>query len=151
MRIRPARIGDGLRAIELYKELVGEDVSVADGPLGAKRWAAVVTHSGTTVFVAETPEDGVIGALTLHVLPNVSFKGQSYALVENVIVTAEKRGKGVGRALIEIAVKEAWKSDCHQIMLLTGREMNAEGFYTHMGFEAEAKAGMILRRPKHIG
>ena len=150
MRIRPARIGDGLRAIELYKELVGKNTAVADGPLGAKRWAAVVTHSGTTVFVAEMPEAGVVGALTLHVLPNVSFGGQSYALVENVIVAKDHRGKGIGRALMETAVKEAWKSDCHQIMLLTGREMQAEGFYTHLGFEAEAKAGLILRRPKHI-
>ncbi|MEM9044677.1 MAG: GNAT family N-acetyltransferase [Pseudomonadota bacterium] len=150
MRIRPARIGDGLRAIELYKELVGDSISVADGPLGAKRWAAVVTHSGTTVFVAEAPDTGIIGALTLHVLPNVSFSGQSYALVENVIVTKEKRGQGIGRALMETAVKVAWKSDCHQIMLLTGREMNAESFYSHMGFEAEAKAGMILRRPRSI-
>ncbi|MEM8791978.1 MAG: GNAT family N-acetyltransferase [Pseudomonadota bacterium] len=147
MHIRPARIADGLRAIELYKELVGKKTPVADGPLGAKRWAAIVTHSGTTVFVAETPEDGVVGALTLHVLPNVSFAGRSYALIENVIVTKKQRGKGIGRALMETALTEAWKSDCHQVMLLTGREMEAEGFYTQMGFEAEAKAGMIVRRP----
>lgn len=150
MRIRPARIGDGPAAIKLYRELVGDGVTVADGPLGAKRWAAVVTHSGTTVLAAEDPKEGVVGVLTVHVLPNVSFGGQSYALIENVVVAKSHRGKGIGRNLMELATKEAWKSDCHQIMLLAGREMEAEGFYTHLGFESEAKAGMVLKRPKHF-
>ncbi|MEM8842708.1 MAG: GNAT family N-acetyltransferase [Pseudomonadota bacterium] len=150
MRIRPARIGDGPAAIKLYKELVGDDVAVADGPLGAKRWAAVVTHAGTSVFVAEDPAEGVIGVLTLHVLPNVSFGGQSYGLVENVVVTGAHRRKGLGRALMEAAIKEAWKSDCHQIMLLTGRDLDAEGFYARMGFEDAPKAGMILKRPRDL-
>lgn len=147
MRIRPARIGDGPAAINLYRELVGDTVSIADGPLGAKRWAAVVTHSGTTVLVAEDPKEGVIGVLTLHVLPNVTFGGQSYGLIENVVVTATHRKKGIGRALMETAVKEAWKSDCHQVMLFTTRELGAEGFYAKMGFEDQPKAGLIKKRP----
>ncbi|MBY8975389.1 GNAT family N-acetyltransferase [Rhodobacteraceae bacterium NNCM2] len=150
MRIRPARIGDGPAAINLYRELVGDDVAVADGPLGAKRWAAVVTHSGTTVFVAEDMKDGVIGVLTLHILPNVSFGGQSYGLIENLIVTKAHRGKGVGRSLTEAASKEAWKSDCHQIMLLTGRDQGADEFYAKLGFDPQPKAGMILKRPRMI-
>ncbi|MEM7239640.1 MAG: GNAT family N-acetyltransferase [Pseudomonadota bacterium] len=146
MRIRPARIGDGPAAIKLYRELVGPDIQVADGPLGAKRWAALVTHSGTSVLAADDVKDGLLGVLTLHVLPNVSFGGQSYALIENVVVSSAHRGKGIGRALMETAIRDAWKSDCHQIMLLTGRELEAEGFYSHFGFEEEPKAGMVLRR-----
>ncbi|MEM6933965.1 MAG: GNAT family N-acetyltransferase [Pseudomonadota bacterium] len=146
MRIRPARIGDGPSAIKLYRELVGDTVQVADGPLGAKRWAAVVTHSGTSVFVADDPAKGVHGMVTLHVLPNVSFAGQSYALIENVVIGKEHRGKGVGRALMDEAIRTAWRSDCHHIMLLTGHDMDARGFYEKLGFEADSRDGMILRQ-----
>ncbi|MEM0945273.1 MAG: GNAT family N-acetyltransferase [Pseudomonadota bacterium] len=146
MRVRPARIGDGPAAIKLYAELVGPDVPVADGPLGAKRWAAIVTHSGTTVFVAEAPAGGVIGAVTLHVLPNISFGGQSYGVIENVIVTESARGQGVGRLLMDEAMKQAWKSDCHHVMLLTGHEMEATGFYEKLGFAGDERVGMIRYR-----
>ncbi|MEM7508971.1 MAG: GNAT family N-acetyltransferase [Pseudomonadota bacterium] len=146
MNIRPARIGDGLAAIGLMQELVGPEVKVADGPLGAKRWAAVVTHSGTTVFVADLPGTGVVGMATLHVLPNISFAGQSYALVENVVVTTAHRGKGTGRMLMEAAIREAWRADCHHIMLLTGHDMKARGFYEKLGFSADSRDGMILHK-----
>ena len=144
MPVRPARIGDGPAAVKLLKELVGPDVKVAEGPLGAKRWAAVVTHGGTTVFVEERPKEGILGMATLHVLPNVSFGGQSYALIENVVVTREHRKKGIGRALMEVAINEAWRADCHHIMLLTGHNMEAAAFYEKLGFTAEERTGMIL-------
>lgn len=115
--------------------------------MGAKRWAAVVTHGGTSVFVAEHPEDGVIGMVTLHVLPNVSFGGQSYALIENVVVDQAHRMRGIGTELMETAIKEAWRSDCHHVMLLSGKELDARTFYERLGFSADKREGMVLFHP----
>lgn len=146
MNIRQARIGDGPAACKLLQQLVGPNVKIADGPLGAKRWAAVVTHPGTSVFVAEQAKDGVIGTATLHILPNVSFGGQSYALIENVVVAEGHRRKGIGRSLMKAATTEAWRMDCHHIMLLTGKELEARGFYETLGFSADRRDGMILHK-----
>ncbi len=131
---------DAPAAIALYKELVG-DVPVAD----VTRFAALVSHPGTTVLGAE--RDGEIKAIvTVHILPNMTFGGRPYALIENVVSTGDLRGAGLGRAVMEAAVAHAWAAECYKIMLLTGRKLGARGFYEKLGFTADEKWGMTLRR-----
>jgi hypothetical protein len=47
--------------------------------------------------------------------------------------------------MIAIA-EQAWKHDAYKILLLTGKEMGARGFYLKLGFDDDEKHGMILRR-----
>lgn len=140
MTCRALRASDATAACALYKELVG-DIAVAD----AQRFAEVVAHPGTTVFGAE--ENGAVVAIaTVHVLPNMTFGGRPYALIENVVTASSMQGRGHGRAVMETAVAHAWQQGCYKIMLLTGRTARARGFYEALGFTADEKWGMTLRR-----
>ncbi len=140
IQVRHAREDDFEAALDLYRELVG-DIPVAEEP---RQWLDVLRHPGTTVFAAES--EGRLAALaTLHLLPNVTYGGRPYALIENVVSAAAYRGQGCGRAVMEAAIAHAWEADAYTVMLLTGRQLDARGFYERLGFTADAKFGMTLR------
>ena len=142
--IRSATVDDFEVCHVLYKALVGE-VDVPEGPSGRQRFAEVITHPGTTVFVADV--DGVaVSMATLHLLPNMTYGGRPYAMVENVVTLKSHRGQGTARAVMNHIADVVWAADGYKIMLLTGRTYGARGFYEALGYTAEDKFGMVLRR-----
>ncbi len=114
-------------------------------PAMAKRiWSDLLNHPGTTVLLAEL-EGEIVGTATLHVLPNLTFTGSPYALVENVAVAKASQGQGIGRILMQTVIDKAGSSGCYKIMLLTGNQNGASEFYAKLGFDADEKTGMIIR------
>ncbi len=141
IEVRQAREADFEAALALYRDLSGES-PIAEEP---RQWLDLLGHPGTKVFAAEV--DGRAVALaTLHVLPNMTFGGRPYALIENVVSAAAYRGRGCGKAVMEAAIDCAWQAGAYKIMLLTGQEYGARGFYERLGFTADEKFGMTLRR-----
>ena len=144
MIVRQLTTEDFEDAHALYKELVG-DISVPDGSEGQARFQEILDHPGTFVIGAE--HDGHVRAMvTLHILPNMTFGGRSYAVIENVVTARAMQGRGLGRAVMEDAVNRAWGAGAYKVMLLTGQTAQAKGFYERIGFNASDKHGMILRR-----
>lgn len=82
----------------------------------------------------------------VHVLPNVSWNGRPYALIDNVVTKADMRGRGFWRETLEAARDAALATDCYKIMLLTGQARGAVGFYETVGFRRDNKFGMVMRR-----
>ncbi|MEL6218731.1 MAG: GNAT family N-acetyltransferase [Pseudomonadota bacterium] len=142
--VRAARSTDYEAVLALYRELMGEN-PVIEGANGERRFAEVLAHPGTTLFVAE--EDGaVVSVATLHVLPNMTFGGKPYALVENVVTLARCQGRGLGTQVMEHLIEAAWGAGCYKIMLLTAQGYGARDFYAKLGFSDTDKHGMTLRR-----
>lgn len=138
--IRAFSTADTEAALMLYRHLVG-DQPLAD----AQAFEKLVKHPGTTVLGCWV--GNVARAMvTLHVLPNMTQGGRSYALIENVVTHADHRGAGFGRQVMTAAMDAAWAADCYKIMLLTGQGAQARGFYQALGFSADEKWGMTLRR-----
>ncbi|WP_146345913.1 GNAT family N-acetyltransferase [Falsiphaeobacter marinintestinus] len=142
--LRPADLADFEALQRLYKDLVGT-IEVPDGDAGRARMAQVLDHPGTTVFVADLLGQPVSMA-TLHVLPNMTFGGRPYALVENVVTLRAHHGLGLGRRVMEHLAEAAWAAGAYKIMLLTGKDLGARGFYEKLGYTADEKFGMTLRR-----
>ncbi|MBM7066789.1 GNAT family N-acetyltransferase [Actibacterium sp. 188UL27-1] len=131
-------------AIALYRDL-SVDVPVADGALGAEMFGALIDHPGTSVLGADIG-GRVVSMATLHVLPNMTYGGRPYALVENVVTLKSHHRQGLGRQVMEAVAATAWEQNCYKIMLLTGRYNVAKGFYERLGYTAGEKHGMVLRR-----
>lgn len=83
---------------------------------------------------------------TLHILPNMTQGGRPYAVVENGVTHSDHRGAGHGRVVMQAVIDAAWSADCYKIMLMTGRIAKARGFYEKLGFGADEKWAMTLRR-----
>ncbi|WP_298969716.1 GNAT family N-acetyltransferase [uncultured Roseobacter sp.] len=138
--VRRLEQADSENLIALYNELTF-------GPKTARmrRVAAVMAHPGTRIYGAES-QDRIIAMVTLHILPNVTYDGRPYALIENVATAAEFRKRGIGRSVMQAAIDAAWAEDAYKIMLMTGQRRGARGFYEALGFDCEDKFGMVLRR-----
>lgn len=143
MQTREARAEDFEDAVELYQELVGDWDRMAKGSEARQQWLSILEHSGTKVFAAELDKK-VVGLVTLHLLPNMTFGSRPYALIENVVTAHEHHGKGIGRQLMQAAMDHAWLETAYKIMLLTGMGRGAKGFYEKLGFNADDKHGMII-------
>lgn len=133
---------DNARA--LY-ETLSTGASLPDISTGAVAFETVLMHQGTTV-IAEV-EGQIVSMATLHILPNMTYGARPYALIENVATLPSHQGRGYGRAVMQTAADHAWTSDVYKLMLLTGQDNEAKGFYTRLGYDADEKFGLILRCP----
>ena len=79
-------------------------------------------------------------------LPNLTQNATPYALIENVACLPNQQRRGHGRRAMMAAIDSAWASHAYKIMLLTGQDTDAVGFYQTLGFRADQKYGMQLRR-----
>ena len=138
--VRPLTDADTTEAMALYRELTAGPKDLSD-----KHFAVVLQHDGTFVFGAEF-EGHLVAMVTIHILPNVTWGGRPYALVENVVTAKNHRNKGIARSVMNAAIDAAWSADCYKIMLLTSQARGAKGFYEAVGFSSENKYGMVIRR-----
>src|SRR5688572_4291315 len=92
------REATGKDAGELTKllRLLTNDSKVAVLP---ERLEEVSAHADSFVFVAETSE-GLVGTVQVTLCPDIMYRSQPYAIVENVFVREEKRRLGIGKAMI---------------------------------------------------
>ena len=141
---RKLTVDDYMDALALYNELHSE-ASVISGAWVEDRFAQILHHDGTTIFGAVF-DGAVVSMATLHILPNMTYDGRPYCLIENVITHHADQGQGYGRGVIEQAVKTAWDARAYKIMLLSGKSNDAKGFYEKCGFREDEKHGMVLRR-----
>lgn len=121
---------------------------LADDPLGAQRespddltpyeeaYTLLERDPNQHLTVAE--RDGeVIGTLQLTLIPGLSRRGATRALVESVRVHADARGTGLGTRLFEWAIDEARKQGCMLVQLTSdATRVDAHRFYERLGFVA---------------
>ena len=133
--------------LEDYAEAAALLSLLSDGdPVGSTgAFAKLLDHPGTTIFGSFT-SDRLAAVVTLHLLPNMTRQARSYALIENVVCAAAYRGQGHAAAAMRAAIDTAWAADAYKIMLLTGQNTGAKGFYETLGFRADQKFGMQMRR-----
>jgi N-acetylglutamate synthase-like GNAT family acetyltransferase len=108
------------------------------------QWSTILNHPGTSVWLADNGEP--IACMTLHILPNLTYSAAPYAVIENVVTREDYRGQGIGRELMLHVLEHADRSACYKVMLLTGGERGAKGFYRACGFSETLKTGMVIYR-----
>lgn len=87
------------------------------------------------LLVAEREKGIVLGMVSLLYTVSTAIGGR-VALLEDMVVTLEERGKGCGSALVEAALGLAKERDCKRITLLTDfDDLAVERFYQKHGFK----------------
>jgi GNAT superfamily N-acetyltransferase len=86
------------------------------------------------LLVAEVDGD-VVGTLQLSVVPSLPHRGAFRGQLEGVHVRADRRGAGLGAAMVGWAVAEARRRGCAQVQLTSQkRRTDAHRFYERLGF-----------------
>ena len=121
---------------------------LADDEIGATRetpgdlepyhaaFKALDADPNQRLVVAEL--DGrVVGCLQLTVIPGLSRRGSTRAIIEGVRIASSERGGGLGTTIIQWAIDEARRLGVDLLQLTSDRaRTDAHRFYERLGFEA---------------
>ena len=124
---------------------------LTDDPLGAARdgtdgaqgvqpyvraFEAIDADPAHLLLVAEA--DGqVVATMQLSFLPGLARRGALRAQIEAVRVHADRRGSGLGRAMVTWAIAEAQRRGCALVQLTSDKQRPEEHrFYSRLGFVA---------------
>lgn len=150
-RIRTARIGDEaalaalLRRVGWFSEL--EEASPDEAVRRVRRHLELALGDNShSVYVAEV--DGrVVGYCAVHWQPTLFLAGPE-GYVSELFVDEGERGRGVGRALLDVVGAEAHGRGCARMVLFNGRERESyrRGFYAKAGWEEHPELALFLRR-----
>ena len=146
--IRPAKLADIPRLLELYGELSlsTSPVEKALSPSAAdyERAFERMTYSpGLELLVLEEGGE-VAGVVELLIVPNLSHSALPWAAIESLIVDERFRRKGFGRMLMDYAIKRAREAGCYKLVLTSNKKrLEAHKFYRSLGFE-ETSLGFRL-------
>jgi GNAT superfamily N-acetyltransferase len=131
--------------------LADDDLSAGrelpDPPLDPRylqAWGDMAADAHQRPIVME--EDGrLLGYLQLTIIPGLAFRGTKRGLIESVRIASDRRGAGLGEALIRHAVELCRQEGCRLVQLTsTNERTGAHRFYGRLGFEA-THTGFKLR------
>ena len=145
-KIRDARERDVPAIVALYADdPFGHARERAAEPLPAPYWTAFEAIRTDPRHRLVVIDDGEIAAtLQLSFLPHLVRAGTERAKIEAVRVAPQRRGAGLGRALLEWAIQEARQRGCGIVQLTTDASRpDAHRAYEALGFVA-THVGMKL-------
>ena len=139
-QFRPARHSD----LEAIVALLADDAMSAgreapDPPLlPAYRVAFDEMAADPRQLPLVAEEDGrLVGYLQLSLIPGLAFRGMKRGLIESVRIASDRRGAGLGAALVAHAVELARVNGCRLVQLTsTSERVDAHRFYERLGFVA---------------
>ena len=143
LSIREAQESDLPAVLELY-----EDPEVDDGyRMPEEKALGIFRKMGEypylKLFVAEL--DGrVVGTYELLVMDNLAHDGAPSAVVEDVVVAAGQRGRGIGRAMMAHALEVCRLQGCYKVSLSSAQFREAaHRFYDGLGFKRYGQAFVV--------
>ena len=115
-------------------DLLLHELSPTLGTIDRDRVNRLLKEDRLTLFAAEDDNDRLAGMLTLTFCPTLT--GDKY-WIEDVIVSNEYRGQGIGKALVKAAVSHVKQSGRPYRIYLTSNPSRtaARNLYRSEGFE----------------
>lgn len=133
--IRAAAERDLPAVLALYAQPDLDDGNVLQVDQAAAIFARFALYPNYTLFVAEEGQQ-VIGTFALLVMDNLAHRGTPSAVVEDVVVSAAHRGRGIGRAMMRFAMERCALHGCYKMALSSNlKRRQAHAFYDSLGFE----------------
>lgn len=88
-------------------------------------------------LAADCANDGaVVGTYALLIMHNLAHQGSPSAIVEDVVVHAERQGQGFGQQMMQHAQQQARLSGCYKLVLSSNQKRErAHAFYESLGFK----------------
>jgi N-acetylglutamate synthase-like GNAT family acetyltransferase len=144
LTIRDARPDDLPPLLDLLEELrdgatPGVPWDRATDDLTTRAWKEILADPRRRFLIAE--DDGtIVGTADVIVVPNLTHAARPVAFIENVVVTATRRGHGIGRELMEEVLRRAEAAGCYKVQFLSNKtRTRAHTFYERLGFEPSSE------------
>ena len=140
--IRQAGPGDEPAVVELVQELA---VTFDHPTTIDEHYVRHFLASPVSDVLLAFDEDAAVGLLSYAIVPGL-FHAADSGLIESLVVTEGRRGEGIGRLLLQTAVRLLEKAGCVEISVSTGADNEAaQKLYCDVGL---SEASVLLE--KHI-
>jgi len=78
----------------------------------------------------------VVGTYALLIMHNLAHQGTPSAIVEDVVVSAQRQGQGIGQHMMQHAQQQARVAGCYKLVLSSNQKRErAHAFYESLGFQ----------------
>jgi GNAT superfamily N-acetyltransferase len=111
-------------------------------------WAetAARLEPGRRVLLAAVEDDGRVAG-TVQIVRADAENGAHRAEIQRLAVRADRRGSGLGRALLEAAAERARELGLRLLWLTTHEETGSDRFYTAVGWTRVGVIPLYSQRP----
>ena len=145
--VRLAQACDLPGILALYRELRTYDPPLA--PQAAEQGLArILGDSHLHLIVCEVvSEQGTLAATCMLAINHSLAQGaRPFGIIENVVTLAAYRGQGLGRKVMQFALKRAWEQGCYKVVLLSGVALApAHKLYESVGFRGDIERGFVVK------
>jgi len=90
-------------------------------------------------------DDRIVGAFALLIMDNLGHRGAHSGVIEDVVVDPQYQGQGIGRAMMQHALRLCGEKGCYKLALSSNltRE-RAHAFYESLGFERHGYSFRVM-------
>ena len=143
--VRRACASDLGALMALYAELAAAKTTAAGGDRAtSERLLAEILADPRRELAVALVNRQVVGTADLLIVPNLTHRGEPWAIVENVIVAGAARRTGVGKALMAHLIELARTAGVYKLQLISGKHRaEAHAFYRSMSLNAVAEGFKI--------
>ena len=135
IHVRDAQSDDAPHVVRLIAELAR--AGSENSPITDRYVGQYLSCSGSCILVAEV-EGQVVGLLSYSVRPNLYHAADS-GLIEGLIVAENRRGGGIGSALLSETLRRLESMGCAEVSVSTTPDnTDAQRFYRSHGLVDEA-------------
>lgn len=138
LQIREATEDDLPAVLALYAQPDMDDGNVLALAEAKALLAQFRQYPSYRLWVACDEDAGgeVVGTYALLIMHNLAHQGTPSAIVEDVVVSAERQGQGLGQQMMQHAQQQARLAGCYKLVLSSNQKRErAHAFYESLGFQ----------------
>lgn len=143
--IRRASVADLPRLLSLYSLLAVAPEPVVTLAEAEERFSSLAVDPRYELHVADR-EGQVVGTFSLSFLPGLSHGARDSCVVEDVVVSPEMQGMGIGRSMMRAAMERTALRDCYKLVLSSHLQRGrAHRFYESLGFARHGYSFLVAQ------
>lgn len=133
--IRQATESDLQSILNLYAQLEMDNENVLSFNEAKKIFDRMKHYPNYAVYVAVI-DNTILGTFALLIMDNLAHRGTPSGIVEDVAVDQIYRGQGIGKKMMQFAMKTCREQGCYKLILSSNmKRTNAHQFYESLGFK----------------
>lgn len=135
MVIRKAEIIDLPQILQLYAQPDMDNGKILSLEEAKKIFEQMKLYPDYSIYVAEL-DNKIVGTFALAIMDNLAHMGSKTGLIEDVIVSSELQGKGLGTKMMQYAIEICKGKSCYKVSLSSNiKRESAHEFYKNIGFK----------------